>query len=96
MSRVVKIQIGESAETLKRLLLQEKKVEVKEKIQALYLLKTASVESVQYLATVLGRHRTTVQRWLAQYRAGGLKNLLTSKPKPGRKPLISQPIRERS
>jgi transposase len=61
----------------------------------LYLLKTASVETVQYLAIILGRHRTTVQRWLAQYRTGGLENLLVSKPKSGRKPLISQPIRER-
>jgi hypothetical protein len=66
VSRVVKIQIVESAKTLKKLLLQEKKAETKEKIQALYLLKTTTVETVQYLATVLGRHRTTVQRWLAQ------------------------------
>ena len=95
MSRVVKIQIDESTETLKKLLFQEKKVETKEKIQALYLLKTKSVESVQYLATIIGRHRTTVQRWLAQYRAGGLENLLISNPKSGRKPVIAQQIRER-
>ncbi|NJO94030.1 MAG: helix-turn-helix domain-containing protein [Hydrococcus sp. RM1_1_31] len=95
MSRLVKIQIVESAETLKKLLLQEKKADAKEKIQALYLLKTATVETVQYLATVLGRHRTTVQRWLAQYRAGGLENLLATKPSQGRKPVIPQQIRER-
>jgi transposase len=95
VSRVVKIQIVESAKTLKKLFLQEKKAETKEKIQALYLLKTTTVETVQYLATVLGRHRTTVQRWLAQYRAGGLESLLASKPKRGRKPIIPQLLRER-
>jgi uncharacterized protein (DUF2132 family) len=61
MSRVVQINIIETAETLLKLLKQTKQVEAKEKIQALYLLKTSSVETVQYLATLSGRHRTTVQ-----------------------------------
>lgn len=52
MSRVVQINITETAETLLKLLKQTKQVEAKEKIQALYLLKTSSVETVQYLATL--------------------------------------------
>jgi len=34
------------------------------------------VETVQHLAVVLGRNRVTVQRWLSQYRSGGLNQLL--------------------
>lgn len=37
---------------------------------------------MQQLAAVMGRNRVTVQRWLSQYRHGGLKELLAvDKPK---------------
>lgn len=95
MSRVVKIEIAETPETLLKRLKQPKPGDNRDKIQALYLLKTKSVETVQYLAVILGCHRTTVQRWLAEYRAGGLEAMLHCKPKPGRKPSIPSSIRER-
>ena len=45
MSGVVKISITESAETLKTLLAQQKTATGKERVQALYLLKTKQVET---------------------------------------------------
>jgi len=63
MSGVVKINITESSAILKTLLAQQKTAAGKERIQALYLLKTKQVETVQHLAVVLGRNRVTVQRW---------------------------------
>lgn len=82
MSGVVKIDITESSEFLKTLLTQQKTARGKERVQALYLLRTKQVETVQQLAIVLGRNRVTVQRWLSQYRTGGLKELLAiDKPK---------------
>lgn len=79
MSGVVKIDIVETQETLKALLLKAQKVEEKEKVQVLYWLKTKTVDSVSAIAVFLGRHRTTLQRWLTSYRQGGLEELLREK-----------------
>ncbi|GAB4282042.1 MAG: hypothetical protein Fur0025_10910 [Oscillatoriaceae cyanobacterium] len=76
MSGVVKINIVESPETLKSLLAKQKTATAKERIQALYLLKSRQVETVQHLAVVLGRSRITVQRWLRLYRQGGIEEML--------------------
>jgi transposase len=89
MSGVVKIDIIESVEVLKTLLVAQKTVFGKERVQALYLLKTKQVETVQHLATILGRNRVTVQRWLRSYRSGGLRQLLSQHKSQGRPMLIS-------
>jgi len=64
MCRVLKLEIKETQAGLQELLRQQKTGYGKERIQALYLLKTRQVETVQHLAVVLGRGRMTVQRWL--------------------------------
>jgi transposase len=84
MSGVVKINITEAPEALQILLSQQKTARGFERVQALYLLKTKQVETVQHLAVVLGKTRITVQRWLRQYRQGGLVGLLREKKSPGR------------
>lgn len=95
MSGVLKIDITESPTTLKTLLAQQKTATGKERVQALYLLKTAQVETVQHLAVVLGRNRVTVQRWLRQYRNQGLTGLLSVKRSPGRRQIIPNGAVER-
>lgn len=60
----------------------------KEQLQALYWLKSKKVETVEHIASLLGRHRVTVQRWLRQYRACGLAGLLQEKKSPGRPRVI--------
>ena len=90
MSGVVKIDINESSETLKALLQEQKTATGKERIQALYLLKTKQVETVQHLAAVLGRNRVSVQRWLRQYRTGGVEKLLEIYQPQGRPMLIPE------
>ncbi|MDZ4877854.1 MAG: IS630 family transposase ISMae27 [Chroococcidiopsis cubana SAG 39.79] len=89
MSGVVKIDITESVEELKTLLAAQKTAFGKERVQALYLLKTKQVETVQHLAIILGRNRVTVQRWLRSYRNGGLSQLLSQYKSQGRPMLIS-------
>ncbi|MSV01166.1 helix-turn-helix domain-containing protein, partial [Staphylococcus aureus] len=88
MCGVVKIDITESVETLKTLLIQQKTAFGKERIQALYLLKSRQAETVQHLAVILGRNRVTVQRWLRQYRVGGLPKLLEVRKSKGRPMVI--------
>jgi len=65
--------------------------------QSLYLLKIKAVETVRYLAILMGRGESTIHRWLKVYREKGIKGLLNeeeeedeeekSKP-PGRPEVI--------
>ncbi|HIK10945.1 MAG TPA: IS630 family transposase [Oscillatoriaceae cyanobacterium M33_DOE_052] len=90
MSGVAKINIVESAAELKSLLNEQKTGTGKERVQALYLLKTNQVSSVKHLALVLGRSRITVQRWLRLYRDGGVEAMLKVPQRTGRPRLIPE------
>ncbi len=91
MSGVVKIEIIESAETLRELLKNAKTPQEKERIQAIYWLKTHTVETVKQIAIMLGRNRVTVQKWLRKYRTGGLNLLLEPKKNVGGRPTSIRP-----
>ena len=67
MSGVVRIEIVETPKELKDLMRQEKDVVRHEKLQVQYWLKTQAVDSVLSAAVRLGKHRTTIQRWLSSY-----------------------------
>jgi len=95
MSGVLKIEITESENELRELAKKEQGPIVKERIQTLYWLKTNQVESVNHLAVVTGRHRTTVSRWLSAYRREGLKALLEVGKSSGRPNAIAPAIQEK-
>jgi len=81
MSGVVRIELRETTEELTTLMKKEKNVLRPEKLQVLYWLKTKTVDSVLSAAVRLGKHRTTIQRWLSSYRKGGIEELLLQKPR---------------
>jgi hypothetical protein len=60
MSGVSKIAIAESVESLKSLMKKQKTALSYAKIQALYLIKTQAVETIKYLAVMMGRSESTV------------------------------------
>ena len=95
MARIIKIEITESAPELLEQLKLAQNQEVKERVQTLYWLKTKQVESTGAIAALIGKHRTTVSRWLSRYRNGGLKALLTSGKSPGRTRKIPSEIEEK-
>jgi transposase len=95
MTGIIKISISESAEELLEKLKQSENQELKERIQTLYWLKTNQVESTGAIASLIGKHRTTVSRWLSQYRKGGIKGLLTQGKKTGRPRKISGEVEEK-
>ncbi|MEG4811834.1 helix-turn-helix domain-containing protein [Microcoleus sp. F8-D3] len=66
-----------------------------EKLQVLYWLKTQTVDSVLSAAVRLGKHRTTIQRWLSSYRSGGIEELLLQKPRSGRPRIMNSETVER-
>jgi transposase len=90
MVGVCVLDIAESSETLKSLMHSQTEPINLERLQLLYLLKTHQVESVTHAATLIGRDRTTVQRWVGKYRQGGLDTLLAPRQGQGRKRQIPQ------
>ena len=91
MSGVVKIEISESVEELKNLLINANKSKEKEKILIIYWLKTQTVTIVKKMAKMLNRHRVTLQTWLREYRNGGLNRLLKlNQKKLGRPSLFTK------
>ncbi|MBM0740195.1 helix-turn-helix domain-containing protein (plasmid) [Phormidium sp. CLA17] len=83
MAGVSAIVIKESLEELGTRLRTVEQPIVKERLQVLYWLKRAQAPSISQIAVAIGRHRGTVQKWLALYRAQGLEALLVVKPTPG-------------
>lgn len=88
MAGVYKVEIKESVGELKQLLGAQRTAMGKERVQLLYLLKTAQAQTVQAAAQLLGRHRVTLQEWLSRYRAGGIESLVETKVSSGRKRTI--------
>jgi transposase len=90
MAGVYKLEIRETEEELKSLLRTQKTASTKERVQLLYLLKSGQAKTVESAASLLGRNRVSVQKWLRLYREGGLPKLLEQKPHLGRKHSIPQ------
>jgi len=87
MAGVTHIDIKESAEELEVYVRQEKNDRIKERVQALYLIKVQQM-NIGAIAKTLGKHRSTVQRWLADYRSGGLDTLVEFGTSTGRTKII--------
>lgn len=90
MVGVYKLDITESEQDLKSLLRNQKTASAKERMQLLYLLKSGQAKTIDCAASLLGRHRVTVQKWLRLYRTGGLAGMLERKSPPGRKQSIPE------
>ena len=95
MAGILKIEIAESSETLSNRLKQEKNTKRKERIQALFWIKTNLAESIGDLSSLRGKHRTTGARWLSWSRKGGLSKMLDIPIASGRTPGIPPEIKEK-
>jgi len=83
MAGVTSIEVKESLEDLAQRLAQTEQSVVKERLQVLYWLKQEIAPSISAIAKAVGKHRGTVQQWLAIYRDQGLDRLLEIKKSPG-------------
>ncbi|MCT7984758.1 helix-turn-helix domain-containing protein [Laspinema sp. A4] len=84
MARTLNLEIKESSEELKHLLDKQTSVQMKERLQALYLLKTGTLSSLQELSSVLVRDPSTIYRWFQKYKEEGLEGLLKPYKSPGK------------
>lgn len=94
MAGVLKIEITESAEQLKQLLHQYHHPQPKAKLQVLWWLKSGQANSVNQLAQLSARHRTTISHWLSAYRQAGLDALLKVHTSTGRPRAIGPQVTE--
>ena len=92
MARPLKVKINETVSELEKRLSKSITARERERIQMIYWLKTNQVLSRPELAKLLGRHESTITRWLTLYRVGGLKKLLEVKNAPGKASKISGEI----
>ena len=85
-------RIEDTVSELKIIMSQQRTVTNRQKVQALYLLKSGLSQSITNVAEVLGVHRITVQRWFKQYSEEGLSSLLKLGKSTGRPRAISSEI----
>ncbi len=85
-------RINLTGEELKIILSEQRTIPNKQKIQALYWLKIGGSQSLTDVAERLGVHRITVHRWLKQYSAGGLSELLEIRQATGRPRVIPSAV----
>lgn len=93
MSRLLQVEIQESAEKLKELMNEQSRTKFRERLQVLYWLKAGLCDSLQSLADHLGRSKSVVFKWLKIYRTEGLNGLLQWNYHGGRPTKISEVIR---
>ena len=65
-----------------------------ERLQVLYLLKSRQAKDITTAAQLIGRDRTTVQRWLQKYQQGGIAKLIAARTGQGRKRVINEPVNQ--
>src|SRR5512144_1448033 len=92
MARPFKTHIVETAEELKHFMQAQKKPKIKERLQALYLLKSGYSTTLQDVANCLGRTKTTIENWLALYRKKGVLGVLAWNYKGGRPSALAEPV----
>lgn len=90
MARITRLEIRESVEELAAQLQAQTNPIFKERLQVLYLMKLPNAMSIGAIASVVGKHRGTLQRWLSIYQAEGLSGLLCQKQSPGRPCVIPE------
>ena len=88
MPGISKVALAESVDELKEQMNKQYQARKRERLQALYLLKSGKCQQIIEIAEILGRSRSTIHRWLHTYEQGGLAQLIGPGKKPGRKRLV--------
>ena len=82
--------INESPEQLRQQMREESEGYRKQRLNALYLLKSGQTKTRQQTALALGVHPDTVGRWLNAYELGGIEKLLQRGKAKGKTPLLNE------
>jgi len=94
MARKLEIEIKETQAELKKLLHPSPSGRQKERVEALYLLKTPPAETALVIARLIGHSYSTVKTGFRTYRQQGIERLLEIKPGGGRALSLDTPVLE--
>jgi len=86
--------IKEDISQLEQMLKTEKDARLKERILALYLIKTKQAKTRIAVAKMLAKYRTTIGDWFEAYEKNGMSGLLTIKTHSNRKSSIPPDVLE--
>ncbi len=95
ISNKISLDIKESADELKALMNKEHGVKRRERLQALYFLKSGVYHTVVDIANAIGRNRVTVSKWFSKYRKNGLDSFLHIGKAKGKKQAIPENVQEK-
>lgn len=88
-------EIKEDISILGDMLKKEKNARLKERIHALYLIKSKQAKNRTSVANMLSKHRITIGTWLKTYENKGITGLLTIETHPNRKSSIPPDVLEK-
>jgi len=92
MGKKANLDITESVLELKRLLAKQKTLTGEKRLKSLLAIKSSKYETRQGVADYLGIHIRTLERWISNYKAGGINQMLIDKPKNKTSKIITSAI----
>ena len=92
MGKKAELEIRESSSELKKLLLKQKTIKGEKRIKCLLDIKSSKFDTRQDLADSLHLHIRTLERWVSDYKNGGIELLLIDKPKNKQSKIITPAI----
>ena len=94
MNKTHNLEINESLSELKKIRAKQRTLLKQKRIDCLIYLKGTKFKTRQELATYLGIHIRTQERWLTKYKTGGISNLITDLPNNRPSKIITPEIHE--
>lgn len=92
MGKKAYLDIKESVSDLKAIVSKQKTLKGKQRAKSLLFIKTDKFETRQGIADNLSVHIRTLERWLSDYRDGGVDQMLNDKPKNKKSKIITTEI----
>jgi len=94
MGKTARLDISESLTELKSLLSRQKTLKGEKRVKSLIYIKMDKFRTRQEVSYFLGVHIRTLERWLNNYKLGGINELLYDKPKNKRSKIITSEIHQ--
>lgn len=92
MGKKAYLDITESQSELQKLLVKQKTLQGKKRIKCLIDIKLGKFETRQEVSNFIGIHIRTLERWLNNYKSGGVLEMLYDKPKDKKSKIITSEI----
>jgi len=94
MGKKAHFDIQESMPELRKLLAKRKSLQEEKRIKCLIAIKSGKFGTRQELADYSGIHIRTLERWINNYKSGGIFEMLSDKPKNKQSKIITKEIHQ--